>query len=369
MLFQVKEKNGRRYGKLTGRGKEIFFPHFFPDATRGYVRLLPFSHLQAAGIESLVVNTYHLHLQPGEDLIRRAGGIHKFLNWPGLIMSDSGGYQIFSLIHKSKLPGKIDDEKAVFVSPRDGKKCVFTPEKAIQIQFSLGVDIMVCLDDPCPNYYNYQQTKAAVERTLKWARRCQKEYWRQVKKRNLSAKERPFLLAVVQGGKYEKLREFCALELQKIGFDGYGFGGRHIDEKGRFLASLLEKTARALPKDSLRFALGIGTPADIVRCVKMGWDAFDCVIPTREGRHGRIFAWKRKNASWQGKGWETFNITRAACQNDFSSLTKNCPCPVCQNYNRAFLRHLFQTKDNLGPLLASWHNLYFYSQFFAKIRK
>jgi len=185
-------------------------------------------------------------------------------------LSDSGGYQIFSLIHKNPKMGKITDDKVVFQSPIDGKKYEITPRKAIQIQFDLGVDMMVCLDDPSPNSYSKKDIEKAVIRTIAWAKICKDEYNKQIKKRKITGKNRPLIFGVVQGGEYLDLRKYCAEELVKIGFDGYGFGARHIDDDGKFMEEVLCATADFIPKDSLRFALGVGKPEDIVRCFNMG---------------------------------------------------------------------------------------------------
>lgn len=286
------------------------------------------------------------------------GGIHKFMNWPHPLLSDSGGYQVFSLIHKNPKMGKITDKEVIFRSPLDGSIHKISPEKAIEIQFDLGVDMMVCLDDPPPNDYAKEKIEKAVRRTIAWARRCKTEYEKQLKKRKIKSEDRPLIFGVIQGGEYLDLRKYCADELGKIGFDGYGFGARHIDKNGVFMEEVVRETASYIPEDSLRFALGIGTPEDIVKCVGYGWDMFDCVIPTREGRHGRLFIDSDK----------TININNGKYKNDFSKVDPGCDCVLCQNYTRAYLRHLFQMKDPLAMRLASIHNLKFYMKLMDNIR-
>ncbi|TSD01631.1 MAG: Queuine tRNA-ribosyltransferase [Parcubacteria group bacterium Athens0714_25] len=321
-----------RIKKIQTKSGELEAPFFMPDATRGFVKSLSGKDLEEAGVVPMVVNTYHLFLRPEMDLIKRSGGIHKFMNWNGPLLSDSGGYQVFSLIHKNPKMGKITDDGAEFRSPLSGKKHYITPEKAIQIQFDLGVDMMVCLDDPPPNSYTKEKIEAAVERTLAWARRCMIEYKKQIKERKIEKENRPLIFCVIQGGEYLDLRKKCVEELIEIGlseeggpamrWDGYGFGARHVDSEGNFLAEVLEYTADLIPENSLRFALGIGTPEDIVRSVQFGWDMFDCVIPTREARHGRIFLWKSNDLN--GDFYETINISNSKFKDDFNPIEKEC---------------------------------------------
>jgi queuine tRNA-ribosyltransferase len=378
-VIKKSKKTMARIGRLqTGHGV-VTTPFFMPDATRGFVRSLSKGDLEEVNMGPMVVNTYHLYLQPGEKIIKKSGGIHDFMNWQKPLLSDSGGYQIFSLIHKNPKMGKITDEKVVFQSPIDGKKYEITPRKAIQIQFDLGVDMIVCLDDPSPNSYSKKDIEKAVERTIAWAKICKDEYNKQIKKRKITGKNRPLIFGVVQGGEYLDLRKHCAEELAKIGFDGYGFGARHIDDDGKFMEEVLRATADYIPKDSLRFALGVGKPEDIVRCFNMGWDMFDCVIPTREGRHGRLFVWNKQrelslkafNNSKKQKTsfYKAINIGNEKFKEDFTPIDKNCDCYTCQNYTKAYLNHLMKTKEALFMRLASIHNLRFYMQLMESLRK
>jgi len=364
-MFSLSGKKIRK-GKLKTKNGVIDTPFFMPDATRGFVKSLSQKDLEAIGIGPLVINTYHLYLWPGMEIIRKAGGAHKFMHWNRPLLSDSGGYQVFSLIHKNPQMGKITDQKVIFCSPLDGSRHELTPEKSIQIQFDLGVDMLVCLDDPPPNAFSKEKIRHAVERTVAWAKRCKIEYEKQLKKRKIKEKDRPLIFGVIQGGEYIDLRKYCTENLVKIGFDGYGFGARHVDSEGNFLTEVLKKTASFIPDDKLKFALGIGKPEDIVRAVSYGWDMFDCVIPTREGRHGRLFLWKNKILS--GKFYETVNINNKKFKKDFKSVDKNCACELCQNYSRAYLHHLFASKEPLAMRLASIHNLKFYLDLMKKIR-
>lgn len=356
-----------------------------PDATRGFVKSLSNVDLEKIGVGPMVVNTFHLYLQPGTELIKKADGVHGFMYWDAPLLSDSGGYQIFSLIHKNPKNGKITDEKATFKSPLDGSMHEITPEKSIQIQFDLGVDMMVVLDDVPPNNYSKEKIKDAVERTIKWAERCMIEYKRQLKIRKIKNEDRPLIFCVIQGGQYSDLRKMCAEELIKIGFsakggpalgwDGYGFGARHIDAEGNFMEEAVRETAELIPENSLRFALGVGTPEDIVKFVSLGWDMFDCVIPTREGRHGRLFIWNPgtelsnlEELSSRKPFYETININNEKFKEDFNPIDKNCNCELCQNHTRAYLKHLFAIGDPLAMRLASIHNLKFYMKLMEKLR-
>jgi queuine tRNA-ribosyltransferase len=384
MFSLIGKKKQFRRGKLETKSGVIDTPFFMPDATRGFVKSLSQKDLETIGIGPLVINAYHLYLQPGMEIIQKAQGMHKFMHWKKPLLSDSGGYQVFSLIHKNPRMGKITDKKVVFQSPLDGSKHELTPEKAIQIQFDLGADMLVCLDDPPPNTFSKEKIKQAVGRTILWAKRCMIEYKKQLKIRKIKKENRPLIFCVIQGGEYLDLRKKCVEELIKIGFstkggpalgwDGYGFGARHVDNEGNFLAEVLKKTASFIPDDALKFALGIGKPEDIVRAVAYGWDMFDCVIPTREGRHGRLFLWKRNPKKFQVSSfkfqnfYETININNKKFKKDFAPVDKNCGCELCRNYSRAYLHHLFASREPLVMRLASLHNLKFYLDLMKKIR-
>lgn len=341
-----------------------------PDATRASVRGMTTEELVAVGIEALVVNTYHLSLQPGEALIREAGGIHTFMDWQRPVLSDSGGYQVYSLIHKNPDLGRITEDGAEFRSVLDGSKHLLTPERAIQIQFDLGVDMMVVLDDPRPNDTPEEEVVKAVDQTLRWAKRCREEFDRQRVERGMTDEDRPLLFGVVQGGMILSERKRCAEGLVAIGFDGYGLGGRHVDMEGRFLGELMAALASFIPEESIRFALGVGKPEDIVRLHAVGWDMFDCVIPTREGRHGRLFLWKEgvTVSSQHQDFYETININNEQFTKDFTPVDSACDCTLCTRYTRAHLHHLFRAEEALAFRLASGHNLRFYMHLMRQLR-
>jgi queuine tRNA-ribosyltransferase len=393
-ILKKSKKSKARLGVVTTAHGKITTPFFMPDATRGVVKGLSVEDLKVAGLGAAVINTYHLYLQPGMKLITKARGAHNFMNWDKPLLSDSGGYQVYSLIHKSKNFGRITDDKVIFRSPLDGSQHELTPEKSIQIQFSLGTDMIVCLDDCPPHDVDKAVMKSSVERTIAWAKRCKQEYDKQCKK----YKRAPLLFSVIQGGTDLAMRKQCADALVKIGFSGYGFGARPVDTDGKFLGKILQETADMIPKDSLRFGLGIGLPEDIIRCVKMGWDMFDCVIPTREGRHGRIFQWSaviarsgspaRREATKQSrevltgllrpdrigtrndiKFYDSMNINNARFAKDFKPINEKSKLPELREYSRAYLHHLFKINDTLGQRLASLNNLEFYLELMREIRE
>ncbi|MFA4999740.1 MAG: tRNA guanosine(34) transglycosylase Tgt [Patescibacteria group bacterium] len=368
-MFKISKihKPNLRQGTLKTAHGFLRTPFFMPDATRGFVKVLDNESVCRTGTAALVVNTFHLYLQPGLKIIKKAGGIHKFMDWSGPLLSDSGGYQVFSLIHRNPGMGKISDDKVVFRSPLDGAKHELTPEKSIQIQFALGTDMMVCLDDCPPNEFSRPDLEKAVARTIAWAKRCKLEYEKQLKKYRLSGRKRPLLFAVIQGGAEIDLREYCTRELVKIGFDGYGFGARPVDKEGKFLGEVLRRTAGFIPADALRFALGIGTPEDIVRCARMGWDMFDCVIPTREGRHGKLFI--AAGTTRSPFKYQTININNARFAVDLKAINAKSALPELHCHSRAYLHHLFKTGDPLGPRLASLNNLEFYQGMMGRLIK
>ncbi len=373
-MFKILKKSKRSKARLgiidTPHGK-IETPIFMPDATRGVIKHLSVDDLNNLGLQCLVANTFHLFLRPGVELIKKVDGLHCFMNWHKPILTDSGGYQVFSLIHKNGASGSINDTGAVFKSPIDGVKLKITPELSIKTQFALGVDMIVCFDDCPPNAYSEKMIAIAVKRTIKWAYRCKKEYDKQVKNKKIKIKsyKAPLLLAVIQGGSNLELRKHCAQELMKIGFDGFGFGARHIDESGKFLTQVLKYTAEQIPENKLRFGLGIGTPEDIIKSVKLGWDMFDCVIPTREGRHGRLFLKKKKIEKNAKHFYETVNIQNAKFAKDFSPINKLSNLRELRQYSKAYLNYLFKINEPLALRLASLNNLEFYLNIISEIKE
>ncbi|MBU0722044.1 tRNA guanosine(34) transglycosylase Tgt [Patescibacteria group bacterium] len=368
IIKQLKNSKAR-IGKIKTNHGVIKTPFFMPDATRGFVKLIDNQTLNKINVPAMVVNTLHLYLQPGIKIIKKAKGIHNFIAWDKPLLSDSGGFQVFSLIHKNAKMGKITDESVIFKSPIDGSMHELTPEKAIQIQFALKTDMIVCLDDCPANNFKRKDLEKSVERTILWARRCRKEYDKQVKCR----KRKPLFFSVIQGGAELDLRKKCVEELVNIDFDGYGFGGMPIDQNGHFAKKVLQFTVDLIPKNSLRFALGIGTPQNIIECFKMGWDMFDCVIPTREARHGKLFNsitnYQLSMTKLNKKFYNTLNINNAKFANDFSPINANSKLPELQKHSKAYLRYLLKLKDPVGQRLASINNLEFYMDLMKNMGK
>jgi len=361
--------------QFSVKGKTMTFPLFLPDATRGVVRSLDTRDLEEAGIEGLVVNPYHLWSRPGIEVLKKRDGIKRWMNWNGWIVSDSGGFQLLSLIYREPSFGRITERGVIFSRDAHGgqKKFFLTPEKSIQIQFDLGADILICLDDCPPPQATRVENELSVRRTIEWARRCRAEYWRLVKKAKMKESQRPLLLAVIQGGQERKARERCAGELVKIGFDGYCFGGWPLDHQGKLNLEILSLTAKLIPDGVPKFALGVGDPQSIVACFKMGYNIFDCVLPTRDARHQRLYVFSeepRKENLLRGKKiFAYLYLTRGKYADDQKPISSFCDCFTCQNYSRAYLHHLFKIGDSLAWRLATIHNLRTYTKLIEILRE
>lgn len=355
---------------LKVRGREMKPPGFFPDATVGFVRGVDSEDLIKCHIEGLVVNTYHLLQNDLIEVINNKRGIHNYMNFPGVIISDSGGFQVMSLIRKDPKYGKITNEGAEFIL--DGKKVFLTPEKCIQIQMKIGSDIIMCLDDCTEPHLPKEEQEISVERTIAWAKRCKEEFIRLTK--NLSENEKPLLFGIIQGGNNLELRKKCANALKEIDFDGYAFGGWPMGENGKFLGGLLRYTCKLMPENKLKYAMGIGKPENIVECVKMGYDLFDCVIPTREARNNRLYAFKKglfglKKLSSKSNFYKYVRVRNLEHSNDKNPISKYCDEICCKDYSREDIYNLFKKKDRLSIKLATMHNLRFYTMLMDRIRK
>lgn len=320
-------------------------PIFMPDATLGTVRTLTTKQIEDTGTSMLVVNTFHLFVSHGPDLMKKLGGIKKLMNWKGKILSDSGGFQVYSLIHRKKNMGKITQYGAYFRSPVNGKKYLLTPENSIDMQVALGSDILIVLDDCRFSEISEDEASKSVQMTTIWAKRAKDHFYNQYP--DLVSQKKIF--AVVHGAGYKSLREESATQLMDIGFDGYCFGGWPVDGSGQLVTEVLGYTANLLPDDKPKYAMGIGTPDDIVSCVNLGYDMFDCVLPTRNARHGLLYT---------SKG--DVRITNKKYREDLTTIDPECDCEVCKNYSKAYLRHLFKSGESTGRTLATIHNLRFY---------
>lgn len=375
---------------LKVKNKKYKLPIFCPDATRAVIRSVDTQDLIDSGLDGVCVNTLHLLSDPGLKILQKSRGIKKFMDFSGLVISDSGGFQVFSLIYRKsnkkelnslefieeRRMGRITDEGAVFYSggQKNPKKNILTPEKSIQSQFVIGSDVMICLDD-CPSSdVSVGVVKKTVERTIEWARRCKIEFEKQIKKHGFSSKNRPLLFGVVQGGDSKKLRRYCLEELQKIGFDGYGMGG-WVPEAGNPLqVELIKWLAGIIPNQYYKYGLGIGKLQDLIVFVKAGYNIFDCVLPTRDARHARLYEIKKplKNLlkSKNPAGFFKYlYIDKQKHAHELKPISKFCDCLVCQKYSRAYLNHLFKLKEPLALRLATLHNLRIYALVIEQLRK
>lgn len=346
---------------LAVNNKKINLPVFCPDATRGVVRSLSPSDLLSLNLAALIVNTWHLQQYPGNQLMAQLGGISALMNYQGVVISDSGGFQVYSLFEKKPGFGKITDEG--LVTYRDSKKqqrLLFTPEDSIKMQFALGSDIMVCLDHFTPPGAQPDEIAATVKRTISWAKRCQAEFKRQLASRFLAdkpASERPQLFAVIQGGSDYKQRSACARELLKLGFDGYGLGGLPFNEAGELDIDLCRFNASLTPDDLPKYAMGLGKVSDIIALYQCGYQIFDCVLPTRDARHGRLYLFNQQTLQS-----EYLHLRRGVYQLDKRPLSETCQCPTCMSCSRAYLHHLLKIGDSAYYRLATMHNLYQYQK-------
>jgi len=347
-------------------------PAYFPDATRGAVRTVDSRDLEACGVRGLVVNAFHLSSRPGAGVMKQAGGIHAFMGWRRPIASDSGGFQLMSMIRENRRYGTLSERGIHFVEA-DGRrrKVLFTPERSIRLQFDLGADLMVCLDD-CPRPdAPPEEVAASVERTVAWARRCRAEFDRLLASRPRSGGPRPLLFGVIQGGYDRALRRRCAEALLPLGFDGLGFGGWPLTPAGELAEEILACTAQLIPDELPRFALGVGKPEHIVRCYRLGWRLFDCVLPSRDARHGRLYVWNAARFDQidllAPEFYHFLYVRDEKHRRQKRPISEACDCPCCRDYSLAYLHHLFAVDDPLGLRLATMHNLRFYTQLLERV--
>jgi queuine tRNA-ribosyltransferase len=340
-------------------------PTFLPDATRAGVRTVSSDDLRVAGVRALVVNVFHLLRRPGIRVIQRCGGIHRFMDWQGPILSDSGGFQVYSLIRQNPDFGTIRPNEVIFRDPETGQKTQFSPERSIQMQFQIGSDALVCLDDCTDASASPAELEASVERTIRWAKRCKEEFERLVSTLR-PARPRPVLLAVVQGGSIPELRQHCAEELVRVGFDGYGFGGWPIGPNGELLHDQLAAVAESVPRDCIRHALGVGRPDHVVSAWKLGYNSFDCSLPTRDARRGRLYVYRSDVPA--DDFYENLHILDDRYRADRDPIDPTCDCVGCTRYSRAYVHHLLKVGDASGERLASIHNLRFYTRLIDRLQ-
>jgi queuine tRNA-ribosyltransferase len=356
------------------RENHIQTPVFLPDATLGVVRSLDATDLVACHIQAVVMNTFHLMQHPGSSTIHALGGLNKMTGWSGPIVTDSGGFQAYSLIHQNPKFGSINDKGIIFQPEGGSRKYQLTPEKCIQLQSGYGSDVIICLDDCTHVDASREDQEASVRRTIDWARRGKAEYSRLIESSRISDRDRPLLFAVVQGGGYLDLRKACAESLLEIGFDGYGYGGWPLDADGSLLADLIGYTRQIIPPAYPMHALGVGHPANLVACFRLGYTLFDSAMPTRDARHGRLYALSQpfstgsqasRGAFWKHFEGDWLNYVYIGDDKHIRSnhpVSLGCDCLCCRHYSLGYLHHLFKINDTLFFRLATIHNLRFMTQ-------
>ena len=343
MKFNVSSTSGyARRGELDFTRGKVQTPAFMPVGTNGTVKALEVENLQETGSEIILGNTYHLMLRPGDELIKNFGGLHKFSNWDKPILTDSGGFQVWSLGDLAK----ITEEGVSFQSPYDGKKCFMSPEDSMQIQANLGSDIVMVFDECTPYPAEHEQAKISMELSLRWAQRSRDAH-----------KSESALFGIVQGGMHEDLRTLSLQGLEEIGFDGIAVGGLSVGEPKEDKTRILQHLAPHLPASKPHYLMGVGKPEDIVEAVFYGIDMFDCVLPTRNARNGQLIT-----------SYGVLNIRNAPSKLSDEPIDPNCGCKVCKNYSQAYLNHLDKTNEMLGSILNSFHNIFYYQSLMNQIR-
>lgn len=381
-MFTVTQPKHIRKGELTTNHGVLQTPFFMPIATKGSMRAVNTIEVkERLNSPILLLNTYHLYLRPGSDLVRKLGGLHTFINWDRPILTDSGGYQVFSL---SKMR-KITEEGATFRSHIDGSKHLLTPEESIRTQFNLGSDIQMVLDECPPGTASKYYVEKSLALTTRWAKRSKdalEKYFaeeEQVEKDRRGMKNKPLQFGIVQGGTHEDLRKESLRQLQEIGFDGYAIGGVSVGEARSEVLKVIKWIAPLLPQNKPRYLMGLGKPEEIVYAVSFGVDMFDCVIPSREARHGSVYTWQTpdKKAALEQyfdelletrekaelpkeKFYKLLKVKREENHDDMEPLDKHCDCFTCQNYSRAYIRHLLTVNESVAHELLTIHNVHFY---------
>jgi len=352
--FQVEARTGTaRAGRLLTPHGELETPVFMPVGTVASVKAVSQDILEELGVQILLGNTYHLYLRPGVETVRNLGGLHGFMAWPRAILTDSGGFQVFSLNDLRK----VSEEGVTFRSHLDGSSHFFSPESAIKAQIGLGADIIMAFDE-CTEYpADRARTKASMELTLRWAERCKKYFEEHKQEVPWKADSTQSLFGIVQGGMDLELRKESAERTVEIGFPGYAIGGLSVGEPRERTREVVEATLQHLPPDKPRYLMGVGTPEEIVEYASLGVDMMDCVLPTRAARHGLLF-------TSEGK----ISIKQARYSQDAGPLDANCGCRVCQRYSRAYLRHLYASNEVLAQVLNSLHNVSFYLDTMRRVR-
>ncbi|GAB4113144.1 MAG: tRNA guanosine(34) transglycosylase Tgt [Roseiflexaceae bacterium] len=359
--------------QLTLPHGELTLPAFLPDATLGTVRAADSGDLRGAGVQAVVMNVFHLMQKPGSSTIESLGGLHRMANWHGPIITDSGGFQAYSLIRQNAKFGHLTEQGISFTPAGAERKFQLTPEKCVQLQLAYGTDVVICLDD-CTHVDDAPtEQQHSVRRTIRWAKRCREEFDRQLAQRRWPTERRPMLFAVVQGGGDPVLRRECAEALLAIGFDGYGYGGWPLDGKGGLLTDMLQLVRELIPRQFPMHALGVGQPANVVACQRMGYQIFDCALPTRDARSGRVYIYRgdptQPGFRLQGEWYEYLYIADKKHIKTNTPLDPSCDCYTCQHYTIGYLHHLHKISETLYLRLATIHNLRFMARLIDLLRR
>lgn len=344
--FKIEASDGNaRLGSLKTPHGSVETPVFMPVGTQATVKAMsPKELLEEVNVSLILGNTYHLMLRPGEKIIQKLGGLHHFMNWPKIILTDSGGFQVFSLSNMRV----VKEEGVLFQSYVDGEKILLTPERAIEIQEALGADIMMCFDECPPFPATEKEIEHSLELSLRWAWRCKKA----------KTREDQVLFGIIQGGVFLPLRKRSLEQMVEIGFNGYALGGLSVGEGSKRMMEVVSEIGNLMPSNKPRYVMGVGTPEDILECVYHGIDMFDCVMPTKNARNGGLFT-----------STGMINIINSQYKDDPSPIDSSCLCYTCQHFSRAYLRHLTMSGEILGARLNTLHNLSFYASFMRQIRK
>lgn len=347
-------------------------PEFLPDATRGVVRAVDSQDLIASGVQGLVMNTFHLMQNPGTTTIQALGGIHRMSDWNKPIITDSGGFQIYSLIHQNSKFGSLNNKGASFRTDNEGKKYNLTPEKSIQLQISYGSDVVICLDDCTHVDAPIKSQEESVRRTILWARRAKSEYVHLIEQKHIEEELKPLIFAVIQGGGSLELRRQSTEALLEIGFDGYGYGGWPLDSEGNLLIDLLGYVRQLVPPRYVMHALGVAHPKNIVECASLGYDIFDGAMPTRDARHARLYSFNLDpllpGITLKGDWFDFVYVLDDRYRKSNQPVSPYCDCLLCTHYSTGYVHHLFKIDDALAPRLATIHNLRFMSQLTNSLR-
>ena len=354
-MFELKKTEGKaRRGEFTCAHGTVQTPVFMNVGTQGAIKgALSAEDLKTIGCQVELSNTYHLHLRPGDKVVREMGGLHKFMNWQKPILTDSGGFQVFSLAQLRK----ITEEGVRFQSHVDGKRIFMGPEESMQIQSNLASTIAMAFDECIENPAPYKYVRNSIDRTTRWLERCRAEMDR-LNSMPETINKHQMLFGINQGGTYEDLRIEHMQRIAEINCEGYAIGGLAVGEETEEMYRIIDAVEPFMPKDKPRYLMGVGTPCNILEAVHMGVDFFDCVMPSRNARHGNLF-------TWEGK----MNICNEKYAKDPRPISESCNCPTCRNYSRSYIRHLIKAKEALGMRLAVTHNLYFYNNLTRKIRE